>query len=101
MPSGENWIWTFCALLVVRPRDRADDLVLLEVVLHQRRRADLEAVDQLGGRRGEQHHEAVQRIGLDAPDPDLLLPSLSVKVSTVDRVAMSMISIFSIPASMV
>ena len=61
------------ALLAVRPRDGADDLVLLQVVLHQRRRADLEAVDQLGRRRREHHHEAVQRIRLDAPDPDLLV----------------------------
>ena len=60
-------------------------LCVLEVVLHQRRRADLEAIDQLGRRRREHHHEPVQRIGLDAPDADLLVPL--AEREAVDRLA--------------
>ena len=68
----------------------------------QRRRADVEAVDQLGRRRGHHHHEPVQRIGLErCVMRTFLLPSLSVNVSIVLRAAMSMISTFSIAASTV
>ena len=74
LPSGENMDVGVLTLLAVRPGHRSvTTLCDLQVVLHQRRRADFEAVDQLGRRRRHHHHEPVQRIGLEAADADLLV----------------------------
>ena len=56
-------------------------LVRREVVLHERRRPDFSKRSaQLGGGLGDQHHEAVLRIGLELRMRTCLFPSLSVNV---------------------
>ena len=46
-------------------------LCVCRSVLHDRRRADLEAIHELGGGRRDQHDEAILRIRFEAADPDL------------------------------
>src|SRR5688572_16191680 len=59
------------ALFTARPRNVAGDLLLGEVVKLNRNIADLPTVDLLGGRACQQNQEALERVNLQAADPDL------------------------------
>src|SRR5688572_14831721 len=59
------------ALFAARPRNVARDLLLGEVVKLNRDVANLPTVDLLGRRAGQQNQEALERIDLQAADPDL------------------------------
>ena len=59
-------------LLILGPRDRAQHLVLFQVVLQECRRADFEAIGQLRVGFGEQDDVTVQRVRFKAADANLL-----------------------------
>ena len=101
MPSGEKMIAAFCALFVVGPRNRAHDLVILRsywisdgAPMSKRSMSFVaDAVTMTTNRCSGSGSRLLMRT--------FLFPSLNVNVSIVLRVAMSMISIFSIVASTV
>jgi hypothetical protein len=70
LPSGENWMLAFSRS---SPFGHGD-LVLRQVVLHEGGRRHLQAVGQLGHGAGDQHHEPMERIRLEALDANLPVP---------------------------
>src|SRR5206468_13065460 len=57
-----------------RPWNRSNDLVVLQVVLNERRSANLAAVDERGGGTRDEHHEAVLRIDVERERADVSIP---------------------------